>query len=236
MNTNLDQLVLARESFRELPLMQHMIGYLEMVAEKKVSLTQTGNINRASMDAISNIIPYPDHHSMFPIRNQSEWLYLSFIDAMCHVSKRTQNRKGKKVLTKNGKSFLALTPEIQFIAAFHSFYEELNWDFFCYRERDFDPMERLQANRMNAFILLYDIPDWMDINEFCVFVSDKLGIDNRDDGISVINHIFLRHLELFGIIEVDNQSNYQIGKRFKLSQLGRVVCEFIFGQRNMRFQ
>jgi len=230
LNTSLDQLVLARESFKSLPLMQHIIGYLELVAEKKVSLTQTGNINRASMDTISNIIPYPEHHAMFPIRNQSEWLYLSFINALCYVSKLTQNRKGKKVITKNGKNFLASTPEAQFIGAFHSFFEELNWDYFCYRERDFDPMERLQANRMNVLILLYDIPDWIDINEFCSFVSDKLGVDNREDGISVINQIFLKYLERFGMIEVHKQSNDQKAGRIRLSQLGRVVCEFIFGQ------
>jgi hypothetical protein len=153
---------------------------------------------------------------------------LLLIDALCGISKLTQNRKGKKILTKNGKEFLAYRPEIQLLLTFQTFFQDLDWEFFCYIQRDFDLVPRLQTNRLNALLFLYEIPDWIDLNGFCSFVSDKLEIANQEAGISVIYRVFLKHLHLFGLVEIQKQSNFPLAGTVRLSELGRAVSRVIF--------
>ena len=62
MNVSLDKLAPHRNVILELPLIQHVTTYLDLVGKKEIALTLTGNINRASMENISTVIPYPDHH------------------------------------------------------------------------------------------------------------------------------------------------------------------------------
>jgi len=53
---------------------------------------------------------------------------------------------------------------------------------------------------------------------------------NQDAGKWVILNIFLEKLEMFGLLEMQKESEYPVIGKVRLSQLGRNVSRFIFDQ------
>ena len=108
--------------------------------------------------------------------------------------------------------------------------ERLNWQYLNYREVYQDPAIRLQDNRINCLLFLYELNNWIDITGFCDFVVKKMMEPNGDAGKWVILNIFFEKLEVFGLLEIQKVSEYPVIGKVRLSQLGRAVSRFIFGQ------
>lgn len=226
---------------------QHFIAFLGFLKENRAKLTQTKKISLKVMDQIAQFIPKPAHFTEeWPLRTESEWWYLELIDILAEIMKLTANRKGHRILTKIGASYLQAPLEEQYYQLFRTYWERLNWAY-LFSSSSNEPAEILQMVRDYAGRTLLgfskDSDDFMDFFSFAEFlrtdldlkVINYLNVELPERARDCVQQVFIEPLELFGVLELKEEKSeygYDKLKSFKLTDLGKTLLTSIIGKEN----
>lgn len=224
---------------------RHFIAFLDYLKDNKAKLTQNKNLSLKVIDQISQFIPKPSHFTEeWPLHTEAEWWYLELIDILAQLMRLAANRKGHRVLTKNGREYLHKPLADQYYRLFLAYWGSLNWAY-LFNCADDQPAEVLQAARERAVRTMLEFKkdqagfiDWHDFAEFLRLGLELKIINYRNEELpdrarDCVRDVLIEPLALFGLLELkEEKGEYGIKKlmSFKLTGLGREILGGVVGQ------
>lgn len=210
--------------------------FLNTLKEKgELLLTKTGNLQRKEIDYFGKIFKIDIYHRdsqgkiMWPIYREDEVPHLIRIRLISKVMYLTYQRKGKLLLSKNGKGYLAnIGKQTQFEQMILWYFNRCNWGYMHYYFADL--AELFQNNQPTLWRQLLSQKDnWIDFKKYVEAIRLYFRLTNKQEfGDRVewaVERAIVKDLELYGLIETKSV----LGKyrkeilSFKLTKLGEHI-------------
>jgi hypothetical protein len=184
-----------------------MILLRRVVEADGLRLTPTGNLSRALVAEMCEIIEWPDHNKreffqFHKVVNEPDFLPLHFVRVLAQASKLLRARGGRLMPTRVGKSILARGRHgVLHALLFHIAFWHLNLGYF-----DGNPLAGWPQNDVG--IVLWSLAaaanDWVDretLTRLCTVPVIGVLESTWDLGSSAMQARILRPLQWFGLLE-----------------------------------
>jgi hypothetical protein len=215
--------------------------FLKTLQEKGgLLLTKTGNLQRKEIDHFGQVFKIDIYHRdrqgkiMWPIYREDEVPHLIRIRLIAKVMYLTYQRKGKLLLSKNGKGYLTnIGKQTQFEQMILWYFNRCNWGYMHYYFEDLAELfQRNQPLLWKQF--LSQKGNWIDFKKYIegirlyFHLNDKRDFSDRVEW--AVERAIVKDLELYGLIDIKSVlGKYrEVIQSFKLTKLGEhILTKFL---------
>lgn len=232
---------LTNQQIEAVDFFHDFIIFLRYLESQPIKRTATGNISLRDITNFEKLFRQRkvfDEYKKFgwKITTETNIQPLHQIRVICEVMNLVYKRKGKFLVTKNGRAYL---DNIDSVAQYWNmvlyFWERVNWAYFSPGMYVYEkPLaEFLQENQEVIWqLLLKTGKKWIEYASFCKALSLYFHLEQfykgnymslRDLYMDIEYGLFFRNLERFGCVEVERKKGkYQLDRisRFRPTQLG----------------
>lgn len=225
--------------------------FLKYLEQKPIQRTIAGNISRADIFALQPQFKQQKVFEEFKkfgwkIRTEKEVEFLTQIKIIAEVMYLTYNRKGKLLITQNGRGYLKnIGPVDQYWNMVLHYWERVNWEYFSPSPEinGISVIEILQKNQKVIWgTLLKNGKEWINFKVFCRTLKTYFqlqeyyrvkdyypGLDDFDYCLDIEYGLIKKNLARFGCVVFEEEKDkYKIERivRFRPTDLGL----FTFGK------
>lgn len=222
------------------------IIFLTYIEKNTIRRTATGNISLADIAALKKdfrqqkIFKDYEKHG-WKIASEVDIRFLTHMKVLAEVMYLTYNRKGKLLISKNGRGYLHnIDPITQYWNMVETYWHKISWE---YVNPSFEidgegVMDILQKNQNIIWdALLRKEYEWTDFQAFCETIKVHFNLDSyfKDKGYGIdffpIEYGLIKNnLFRLGCIEIEEEKNargFTKIKRFKPTKLGTYMFKKI---------
>ncbi|PIU74206.1 hypothetical protein COS77_02830 [Candidatus Roizmanbacteria bacterium CG06_land_8_20_14_3_00_34_14] len=225
------------EAINNCDFFNDFILFLKTLKQKGgLDLTKTGNLQRKEINYFGQIFKIDIYHRddagkiMWPINTEDEVQHLIRIRLISKVMNLTYQRKGKLLLSKNGKAYLTnIDKQTQFEQMILWYFHRCNWAYMhhyledsatIFQENQLILWRQLISQKDN----LIDFKKYVEgIRLYFRFSKNEKQYSDRTEW--AVERIIIKDLELYNLIDV-NRIPGQYGKvinNFKLTKSGEHI-------------
>lgn len=210
------------------------ILFLKTLKQKEgLDLTKTGNLQRKEINNFGQIFKIDIYHRdekgkiMWPINTEDEVQHLIRIRLISKVMNLTYQRKGKILLSKNGKAYLSnIDKQTQFEQMILWYFHRCNWAYMHnYLEDTATIFQESQPILWRQLISQKD--NLIDFKKYVEGIKLYFRFSKNENQYSdktewAVERIIVKDLELYNLIEITRiPGQYgKVIKNFKLTKLG----------------
>ncbi len=167
-------------------LFQDFLSFLQLLRERSLELTQTGNLRLKEIDAVHDVCQHDffprdkNGELLFSIRSEDDLVYLQHLRQLAYANRFTSKRKRKLRLSKDGREFLQLSIEKQFLLVIEAQLFSCNWQYlFPFGGRREEVLEIIQDQAISFLKLLLEnaADKWYELTQMTEDLAQKLDIE-----------------------------------------------------------
>ena len=215
------------------------IVFLTYIEKNTIHRTATGNISLADIAALKKDFRqqkvFKDYDKYgWKIASEVDIRFLTHIKVLAEAMHITYNRKGKLLLSKNGKGYLHNIDSLtQYWNMVEYYWHKISWEYLTpsHEIDNVSIMDVLQKNQNIIWdALLRKENEWIDFQAFCQTIKIHFNLDSyfkdggyRIDFFSIEYGLIKNKLFLLGCVEIEEVKDtrgFTSIKRFKSTRLG----------------
>lgn len=227
------------------------IVFLTHIEKNTIRRTATGNISLADIAALKNdfrqqkiFTDYEKHG--WKIASEVDIRFLTHMKVLAEAMSLTYNRKGKLLISKNGRGYLHnIDPITQYWNMVETYWHKMSWEYISPSfEIDGDGvMDVLQKNQNIIWdALLRKGDEWIDFRALCQTIKIHFNLDSYfkdrgygEDFFSIEYGFIKNNLFRLGCIEIEEEKDirgFTNIKRLRSTRLGKFMFEKMLKEEN----
>lgn len=226
-----NQSMINDEKIQAIDFFHDFIIYLKYLETQPIKRTITGNISLKDIQEMTKLFREQEVFEEYKkfgwkITTEPQIQFLHQIKIIAEVMRLTYKRKGKILLSKNGKGYLQnINSTTQYWNMVLYFWKRVNWEYFTPTSRinNLSVVDILQERQNIIWQALFKKGEtWIDFSAFCQTLMNYFSLNSHYDDeehgefflhLDIELALIKRNLALFGCVEYEEEKNEHMLER-----------------------